>query len=549
MNGLELLQRSAWAATLVLLVAFAANWLLRAAPAAWRHFLFTAVMGGLLVLPAAVRVMPKWGLQSAPVVVVSDAASATVDASTAPAAPAPSPWNPVVLVWLAGCVVVVLRFAIGRARSARMVRQATEAVYARELMDAVGGSNIRVLESAASRTALAAGILRPAVVLPSGAALWPVERLRAALLHELMHIRRRDLLAQAVGQAACCLYWAHPLAWLAAQRLRRERELACDNAVLASGIAAPEYARMLVESAWAMRGNRAAIMAMAEPSELELRVRALLDGTRDRRPLSRASAGAMVAALAVVLLPVAAITGHAQPRTVWEHAELAIEPEAPAPAVEQQAAPVGWGSIAGTVQDPTGARVPNCKVIATNEGDSTSQTAVSDPVGTYQFTALPAGKYTVKATVPGFKVTSRTGLTLQPDQKLNFDLRLVVGSISEAVTITAARPSTVVAPAAAPAPQSDRIRVGGMVQAAAIMRKVAPVYPEDQRELGVSGVVRLAAIVGKDGSIKELHALGGPAGLIDAAMKAASQWTYRPTLLNGEPVAVETNIDISFELK
>ena len=389
-----------------------------------------------------------------------------------------------------------------------------------------------------------------------------------------MHIRRRDLLAQAVGQAACCLYWAHPLAWLAAQRLRRERELACDNAVLARGIAPPEYAGMLVESARAMRGNRSAMMAMAEPSELELRVRALLDGTCDRRPLNRAAAGAMVAALAVVLLPVAAITGHAQPRTVWEHAELAlsapVEPEAaptpapvpvaaapaapaPKPAAtpvpEQQTAPVGWGNITGTVQDPTGARVPNCQVMATNEGDSTTQTAVSDPVGAFQFTALPAGKYTVKAMVRGFKVTSRTGVFLQPDQKVTLDLRLQVGGIKEGLTVTAARPAVTATPAAQPQPQSDRIRVGGMVQAAAILRKVPPTYPEDQRALGISGVVQLAAIVGKDGSIQELRALGGPAGLIDAAMKAASQWAYRPTLLNGEPVAVETNIDISFELK
>jgi TonB family protein len=329
---------------------------------------------------------------------------------------------------------------------------------------------------------------------------------------------------------------------------------------------------MLVESARALRGRGAAAMAMAEPSELEMRVRALLDGTRDRRPLNGFAAAATVAALAVVLLPVAAITGHAQSRTVWEHAEIALAapvaaveaavPEAapaPAPAVEPpaepaamaepQSAPAGWGGLTGTVQDPSGARIPNCKVIAKNEADSTTEAVSSDAMGSYNFPSLPAGKYTVIAQVAGFKTFTRTLLTVPPGQSLNFDLRLAVGSLSETVTVTAQRPPVVAAPAAVPAPQSDRVRVGGMVQAAAILRKVQPVYPEDQRELGVSGVVHLAAIIAKDGSIQEIHALGGPTGLINAAMQAASQWRYHPTMLNGEPVAVETTIDISFELQ
>jgi protein TonB len=81
-----------------------------------------------------------------------------------------------------------------------------------------------------------------------------------------------------------------------------------------------------------------------------------------------------------------------------------------------------------------------------------------------------------------------------------------------------------------------------------IVSKTAPVYPALAKAAGVSGVVQLAAIIGKDGTIQELHSLSGPPLLIQAAMDAVKQWVYRPTLLNGQPVTVETTIDINFTL-
>jgi protein TonB len=93
-----------------------------------------------------------------------------------------------------------------------------------------------------------------------------------------------------------------------------------------------------------------------------------------------------------------------------------------------------------------------------------------------------------------------------------------------------------------------RIKVGGNVQGAMILRKTPPVYPQLAKSARVSGVVHLAAIIAKDGTIQELHSLGGPALLIQAAMDAVKTWVYRPTMLNGEPVQVETTIDVNFTL-
>jgi len=93
-----------------------------------------------------------------------------------------------------------------------------------------------------------------------------------------------------------------------------------------------------------------------------------------------------------------------------------------------------------------------------------------------------------------------------------------------------------------------RIKVGSPVEAAAIVSQVAPDYPPLARSGNVEGVVHLAAVIGPDGAVEELHAAGGPALLFQAAVDAAKQWVYRPFLLNGNPVSVETTIDVNFEL-
>jgi protein TonB len=94
----------------------------------------------------------------------------------------------------------------------------------------------------------------------------------------------------------------------------------------------------------------------------------------------------------------------------------------------------------------------------------------------------------------------------------------------------------------------SRIKVGGNVQSALIVTKVPPIYPAAAKAAGIQGVVHLAAIVGMDGTVQELHVLDGPPELIQAAMDAVKQWVYKPTLLNGNPVQVETTIAINYTL-
>ena len=93
-----------------------------------------------------------------------------------------------------------------------------------------------------------------------------------------------------------------------------------------------------------------------------------------------------------------------------------------------------------------------------------------------------------------------------------------------------------------------RIRQGGKVIAAKAIYQPAPDYPRLAQLTRVQGIVRLEAVIATDGTIQNLRALSGHPWLVGAAMAAVSRWRYQPTLLNGEPVEVVTEIDVTFKL-
>lgn len=127
------------------------------------------------------------------------------------------------------------------------------------------------------------GALRPVVLLPAVARSWPAARRREVLLHELAHVRRGDWAARLMAALICAMHWFNPLAWLAARRLRDEQELACDDAVLASGARPSDYAAHLLDVARGLRTpfvTAGATVAMARPSQLTGRLLAVLDDSR-----------------------------------------------------------------------------------------------------------------------------------------------------------------------------------------------------------------------------------------------------------------------------
>ncbi|HLH18725.1 MAG TPA: M56 family metallopeptidase [Bryobacteraceae bacterium] len=111
----------------------------------------------------------------------------------------------------------------------------------------------------------------------------------------------------------------------------------------------------------------------------------------------------------------------------------------------------------------------------------------------------------------------------------------------------------IVAPgAAAGAPETGTppalLRVGGNMQAAKLIRQPRPIYPPEAKAQRIQGKVTMTAVIGKDGRVIDLRVTDGEPILAAAAMNAVWQWVYEPTLLNGEPVEVQTQIDVNFTL-
>ncbi len=118
------------------------------------------------------------------------------------------------------------------------------------------------------------------------------------------------------------------------------------------------------------------------------------------------------------------------------------------------------------------------------------------------------------------------------------------------VTISAPNVSTEEVAVTAPSVAGDigRVRMGGNVAAAKLVNRVQPIFPIAARQSGIQGVVRLHAIIGKDGTIRQLQVISGPPLLVTAALDAVRQWVYQPTSLEGKPVEVDTEIDVNFQL-
>lgn len=174
------------------------------------------------------------------------------------------------------------------------------------------------------------GVVRPRVLLPAAAATWPPDQLEAVLLHELAHVRRHDVALQRVGELARAVFWFNPLAWLAARRMVVEREHACDDVVLGTGVRGSDYAHQLLAMANSLRSSRAAAgLPMARKSQMTGRLLAILDERRTRHQVGGAGpAVALGLGLAAALLvgAVRPVSAGDEPGTV-EPAAVVESPE------------------------------------------------------------------------------------------------------------------------------------------------------------------------------------------------------------------------------
>ncbi len=226
------------------------------------------------------------------------------------------------LLWAFGAAAMLTRLVAGLLAVRGLVRRArpladpawTVAADAARLALGIPRP-VALLASGDTEVPLTAGILRPVLVLPAAATSWDGERRRIVLLHELAHVSRRDTLARIAAEAVAAFYWFHPLAHAAVAALRREGERAADDLVLTAGTRPSDYAAHLVAIVRGLeREPERWALAMARPSQVEERVRAILDPALEHRPMGawqvRLAAATLVAsASALGALQVAAARG------------------------------------------------------------------------------------------------------------------------------------------------------------------------------------------------------------------------------------------------
>lgn len=272
-----------WKATLILCAGFAAGLVLRRASASSRHFTWLLTMGTLLALPFVERLLPAWRTVSP--------AFFHIDSNSVAAQTAASPAFPWTYLWLAGACIVFLRFLAGLWR----LRAMTATARASEV------DGIPVLFGDDAPVPLAWS----KILLPSAAGNWDPAVLRSVVLHEHCHLLRRDPLIEAICAVVCSIYWFHPLVWLAARQMRRERELACDDRVLDLGVSPADYAQHMIQIARWMRPSYTPAPSAGESTQLEARVMAILAPGRSRRRVGLAAVFAGAAFCIGILLPVA----------------------------------------------------------------------------------------------------------------------------------------------------------------------------------------------------------------------------------------------------
>jgi len=351
-------------ATTILLAALGMTVAMQRASAGARHLVWLVTLGALLLIPAltawgplrlevlpaadavatpavpATPATPAPSVKPAPEVVITNGSSTIVATGAPSAAPATSRvasaapsassargglvasirdaslWVVALTLWAVVALAIVVSLTWSTLVVRRLVRRSeplddqTWLTPLYEVSDRMGlDEPPRLLMSRDAKMPFACGLTTPTIVLPAECESWSHERRLAVLLHELAHVRRRDLLGHTLGRLVCAIYWFHPLAWTAARQLRAESERACDDLALSCGTRATDYAEHLLDIVTSVRREATPMvaLAMARRKEFEGRMLAILDPELRHSTPSRTQSATLIGTLALLSIVVGAV--------------------------------------------------------------------------------------------------------------------------------------------------------------------------------------------------------------------------------------------------
>jgi beta-lactamase regulating signal transducer with metallopeptidase domain len=541
--------------SLIVFVALATLVLLRRRSAAVRHFVLAVSLACAAATPALRLVAPAWQatagtwltasravLIDRPLAVLEEApatpASGTVSVRAGVRWSAADVARALGVIWMTGAAAGLFVLAVGLLRLMSLASRATRlesGPWTDAAADIARGYGLSrppvILQSDHSSLLGTWGFTRAKVLLPADAPGWPSDRIRIVLGHELAHVRRGDWTVQIAAEALRAVYWFNPLVWLACRRLQIESEQACDDAVLKLGVQGSDYASELIDLARAFRSDRPRLVpaaAIARPSSLERRIRAMLNGQLNRDPITRSASMAAALVLTAVTVVVAGFGASAQS---------------------------SFGSVSGTVTDQNGRTITGVTIVLSNAVAQEKHELKSDAAGHYEFGGVKPATYELLFESMGMSALKREGLSVASGQSVAVNALMRIGSIEETIRVidapkgnspvvrdwSGARASEKPDPCATSA-------TGGCIRPPVKIKDVRPLYPAGS----AGGNVELVAVIDNNGLVTNLDVTGNGAGapadigLADAAALAVRQWEFLPTHLDGQPIETKIRVHVSF---
>lgn len=475
-------------------------------------------------------------------------------------------------VWIAGVLIFYLRHIAGWISVSRLRRRGVCCApdeWQQQLLRLSAQLRltrpVRLFESCLVDAPMVLGHFRPFILMPIGLlAGLPAGQIEAILLHELAHIRRFDYLVNVVERFVEGLLFYHPAVWWMARVIRNERESCCDDAVVAMSGKAHEYAVALAaleEKRWS--GQELAMAATG--GSLVKRIRRLLYPKGPNSiwtPLCAVAVFVVTAVVAVNTLyaapPQQNSTAQTSPYMKWLNGDVVYiitaaeraeflkltddeerehfveqfwERRNPTPgSAENEFKKEHYRRIAWA-NEHYGATVPGWK---TDRGRLYIMWGPPDEIDSHlpgdEASAFPYEMWRYRYIEGigenvefGFTDLSRNG-----EYPLTLDPRKGIGPYEK--------------------PIIARVRVAPNIQAQNLISQAAPIYPPEAMQARVQGVVRFRIEIGKGGRVSNVQLMNGHPLLVPAASDAVRQWVYKPTLLNGYPMVVVTEVDVNFLL-
>lgn len=523
-----------WQATLFGVVVLLASLMLKRAPARSRHFLWLLATAKFIV-PAALLIFltQSIGLDSVWIWLtnpdyktntllrgITDPATALVNSYqlTVVADGAHNElYCALTIIWLAGCAVLLAVWGRGRSKCHQALLQSKSVATGREWLAFTRAKSLlgvrRPVQLMLSPLPVEPGVInlwKPIILLPDSiAGHLDDDELLAIMLHELVHVQRRDNLIGRLHLALAGLFWFHPLVWLISRKLFDEREQACDEKVLEVYSTPETYAAGILKVVRFSFGWKVAgVTGAGSGSNLRRRIDNIMETGKEKRRISIPAKVLTSDLLGLTLVAIVFAGTHPQNSATTKRDRQVgvnnLNPVASVPQVQQK-----------EVQDHTAPPLPPLPPQPAAPANSSQPPLPPTPMN------AAAPQNNVAPTQPA-SPPQPPG----PDQP----------------PASPATPASMQEKADKPSNKKQDVKKGGLIEAP------RPIYPPEAREKKVEGQVTVSIVIGEEGTVISARPTSGPELLQGAAKDAALKARFHPTVVNGKPAKVSGAMTYDFVL-